>query len=195
MRGLVALCLMAAGPVGACPVAADLERGIEVVFGDGSPDSFAMVYSRRADGAILEAEAVEGGEVFAMRDGLMANEYHEEGIGGAVKPEYSTYDFDLTFPLQPWTSFSGLQTDTDRDGKTTTHPVKINILGEAELTIGPCSYAVIETETFTFYQGYTNHLRQDYIPSLGIGLLRGFAEVGVAQSDTTYILESIEAVE
>lgn len=191
------LALSVATPVGAvCPVAADLDKGIEVMFGDGSDDSFAMIYSRRDDGGISEAEKGDGGEVFITGpDGLLAVEYYPDGIDES-KPDLTVYDFELSLPLVPWTSFVGTQTTTEDTGETTRESVKLNVLGNATLVIGDCSYEVIETETFIYFDdGYINHLRQDFIQDLGFGIIRGFGEVGAPNADTTYVLESIKVVE
>ena len=158
----------------ACPTAADMEQGVEVFFNV----SVGAVYSTRfyglGDGVIRSVSAFEDGGTYSATFTLGVFETSFEDAMPDAEPDEQrgtlTYGFDLPDKITPWTSYAGSMTYAYEGGKTRTHDVKYSFLGEAEVEIDACTYAVIDMDYVGFEPGNEIHGTGIHLPELGIDI-------------------------
>lgn len=170
-----------ATPALACPTASDLAAGIEITF-ETDDDPLVLVYSRRDDGALIEREDYGDG-VFGFivaDDGVLETAYFEADAA-ASNPSGMiryAYDFSVEFPLEPWKSFAGQQTEMTEGESDITIPAKVSVLGTAPLTIGDCTYTATEIRTYYYRDEGFLEIHQDFLGELDAPILRGYHDSG-----------------
>lgn len=156
----------------ACPVAADLARGIVVVMSDGTAWEYRsgagdMVTARRRD-------ADGGGMLELARGQFWVQETDQRGRRASewvyVEPLSTLPD---PAPGAVWTSDAyyivrAARTLTDRDGWPTVTPRRLEWTGETELEIGGCPWQVVEGTLTNLASGFSDRLA--YFADLGFSV-------------------------
>lgn len=183
------LLLLPVAAVADCPVAADLETGIEIRYADDSSE----IYNRLGDEVVMVSE---GGADPTWRNLLARGVFVLQLASleeGRVDPAYTTnitYPVplaDLSLPVPGGTAIYHTVTN-EANFATISTETQTHSYGEAgSLVIGDCSYGMIPMDVT--YSGAgdwaTTYIEEiGYLPDLGIGVLLSFREEGDDELDT-----------
>lgn len=156
-----------------CPVAADLEKGIEIETVEGEVESFIRIDPHRVQSLLMYDEGA--GTRILLGKGVYLLEVLDEEDGQPVVGTRATYTFPLPVadlpPITPGGGWSTKAAILDADGLSS--EVQHYIFGaQARVTIGACSYDMIPIELR--YRGEASEGDIDYLhylPDLGISYL------------------------
>lgn len=179
----------------ACPVADDLDKGIQLT----QTPEYTSIFRRDPSGAVIESEAADNGGSYnyVMYNGLLETAFFE------LQPSQTTpdgrdrfhYSFALkdVFPLEPWTGKTGIQTHYDADWtRIAQSNFGYRVLGRDSVTIGTCTYDRLPVETYIVGDSGARMVTFGYLPDLGMSILMGYQESDGTQ--TIYEPVSIVAV-
>jgi hypothetical protein len=154
----------------ACPTGADAAAGIRVTY-----EGFYSVYTRNAEGRVIETEYSEGGPFeYTSENGLIETAYR--ALGETDK----TYDYDFDTsnlaPPEPWSAYSGVQTLTESTGESFPVPYSLHTRGVRPIRIGDCAYNAIGVQTYYYNDDGRTMYAFDYILELGLPVSVGYGE-------------------
>lgn len=192
MRFLLVLACTALPAQAACPVAADLAKGIRFATEDGATETFTS----DTPGLVASLYDYEGVQTWTLlQHGIYLVEVSEAENGQPVPATKITFSFSdpvggLPNPVDGG-GWSGVVTTLDGD-KTSTETLSYSFGPTVTQVFGDCSYDTVPIEVSYPDRDPPFHEDLIFIPDLGLSVLSGVYEDG--GSDEQYVYTSIESV-
>lgn len=168
-----------------CPTGADMARGVEVTYEDGT----RSVITRDASGVVHEAEYWDGDTpyIYIAANGVLETGYIDPDTGAADSFTY-TFPTDDLLPLKPWTGRQGEQITTDTSGNQINRiPFHFRTRDLASFSIGDCTFDAMPIETYYQEPGDPSMVEFIYLIDLGIPINVGYSYLtgGIGSAEPT----------